>query len=421
MNTTVYPSVLKGEVRAIASKSFVHRAMIAAALSSSPSVIEGRITGKDAQATARCLTALGASIEEGQGFVRVTPVCGKPAGRAILDCGESGSTLRFVLPVAAALGACCTVTGSGRLGQRPLSGLLGALTEHGAKISGETLPLSLWGQLTPGRYAVPADVSSQYVTGLLLALPVLDGDSEVVLEGETVSAPYIDITVDVLRRYGAEIVKTVNGYSVKGTGAYRAPARLAAEGDWSNAAFFLTAGAIGGEVSVSGLSEESRQGDKAVADILAKMGASITVCGSTVTAKAAPLKGIDIDARDIPDLVPVLSVAALHAEGETRFFGASRLRDKESDRLAGVMQMVKTIGGEADCREDCLTVKRGAPAGDIVINANNDHRMAMSAAVAASVHNGKITVEGSECVEKSYPAFFADFNQLGGKADVVLS
>jgi 3-phosphoshikimate 1-carboxyvinyltransferase len=431
MNTLVMPSALKGEIRAIASKSFVHRAMIASALSASPSMIVGRITGKDVEATARCLTALGARMEAGEGFLRVAPIFSQKIldldrGESgsilpVLDCGESGSTLRFILPVAAAIGAACTVTGSKRLGQRPIAELLAALAEHGAGITGDSLPFSLRGRLTPGIFRIRAEVSSQYITGLLLALPVLSDDSEILSEGEPVSAPYIDITLDVLRRYGAEIAKKPNGFLVKGISAYRAPEKTEAEGDWSNAAFFLTAGAVCGEVTVSGLSLESRQGDKAIAAILKKMGADVRICGNSVTVKSAPLCGMDIDARDIPDLVPILSVAALHAEGITRFYGAARLKDKESDRLTGIIQMITALGGEAGYRDDCLIIKKSTATGEVILHANNDHRMAMSAAVAASCHNGKIIIEGSECVEKSYPDFFEDFNKLGGKADVVLS
>jgi len=421
MNTVVYPSALFGNIQAIASKSFVHRALIAAALSASPSVIEGRITGKDAEATVRCLTALGAKIEAGEGFLRVSPINGQPADHAVLDCGESGSTLRFMLPVAAALGVSCTVTGGGRLGERPVAGLINALNGRGAIIKGDSLPLNLTGKLTSGKYRVPACVSSQYITGLLLALPLLDGDSEIILEGETVSAPYIDITLDVLGLFGGKITRTASGFWVKGQGRYTEPARIDAEGDWSNAAFFLVAGAIGGKIAVKGLSIDSRQGDKAVAAILQEMGAKILIEGGTVTANAAPLRGIKIDARDIPDLVPVLSVAALHAEGETVFLGVSRLKDKESDRLSGVIRMVQTLGGEAFIQDGSLVVKKGAPAGDARIFADNDHRMAMAAAIAASCHNGRVTIDGSGCVEKSYPAFFEDYNKLGGKADVILT
>lgn len=420
MIAALYPSTLSGEVQAVASKSFAHRILIAAAVSDKPTTVKGRLTGKDIEATIGCLRALGAGITATEDGIKVDPIKYVSEG-GILDCGESGSALRFMLPLVCALGARCTLIGSERLAERPLSALIDALTAKGGVIEGGRLPLGCNGKLMGGDYVIPADVSSQYVTGLLLALPLLGKDCRLILNGKTVSAPYIEVTLGVLKDFGIEIARIPNGFYIKGGQKYLGKGEVTAEGDWSNAAFFLAGGALSGEVSVKGLNLQSLQGDKAIADILTKMGADIQIDGDTVRVKESRLSGIASDVGDIPDLVPILAVAAMRAEGQTVFRGVERLRDKESDRLAAVIETVNLLGGKATYERGALTVSKGdAPReGDVALSSYNDHRMAMSAAIAALGHKGRILLDGCECVSKSYPQFFIDYNKLGGKSDVI--
>lgn len=420
MLKALYPSELKGEVEAIASKSFVHRALIAAALSDIPTLIKGRIVGDDAAATASCLKALGSGIEILPEGYKVTPV-GKARGKATLDCSESGSTLRFILPLACALGAECEIIGRGRLAQRPLAGLIKALSDNGAEIEGDTLPLKTGGKLRGGDYIVPANISSQYITGLLLALPILDGDSRIILKGEAVSAPYIDITLGVLELFGIEAKREAYGFYIKGGQKYISSGQTEAEGDWSNAAFFIAGGTLGGDVTVKGLSLSSRQGDKAVIDILKRMGADITIDRGLVRAKKSALKGVTENLDKVPDLAPVLSIAAMRAEGATVFEGVRRLKDKESDRLSAIIEVITELGGKAEYKEGSLIIYGGCECKEAVLSSYNDHRMAMSAAIAAINHNKRIILDGSESVSKSYPDFFTDYKKLGGKADDIHS
>ncbi|MDD3947818.1 MAG: 3-phosphoshikimate 1-carboxyvinyltransferase, partial [Clostridia bacterium] len=224
-------------------------------------------------------------------------------------------------------------------------------------------------------------------------------------------------TLDVLKDFGIEIKREKYGYSIKGNQRYRSKGEAAAEGDWSNAAFFLAGGALSGEVTVTGLSPSSKQGDRAIVEILEKMGADIAKTSTSITAKKSALKGINLDVRDTPDLVPVLAITAMYAEGKTVFTGVDRLKDKESDRLSAILETVARLGGHAEYQEGALTVYHGCGKGDVTLSSHNDHRLAMSAAVAAFNYQGRIILEGSESVSKSYPAFFCDYKKLGGLAN----
>lgn len=417
MNITVTSAKLSGNLRAIPSKSYMHRALICASLAEKPTSLYCPETNRDIEATAACLRALGAEIAAENGWYRVTPMDrSRPVTeRAVLDCGESGSTLRFLLPVAAALGRKTAFEGHGRLPQRPLSPLYERMQERGAVLSpAGRFPLTVDGQLLPGDYRLDGGVSSQYFTGLLLALPLLSAPSRIFIEGALESAPYVDLTMGVLKTFGVTPVWEGNCMAVTPQPSpFRSPGELTVEGDWSNAAFWLVAGALNGEIRLTGLQNDSRQGDRAILPVLREMGANLSVDQDGVTVSRSALHGVTVNATDIPDLVPILAVAAAAAEGETVITGASRLRLKESDRIRSVRDMLCALGAVCEETSDGLRI-RGGKLQSGTVDSCNDHRIAMSAAVAACACKGEVTVLGAESAEKSYPGFFRDLRTLGG-------
>ena len=399
MNVVITPGRLQGTVMAPPSKSEAHRLLIAMALADKPSRLRLTACNADVAATMRCLEALGAQIKEKDGCVWVQPI--KAARQNVLcDCGESGSTLRFITPVAAALGG-AALRGCGRLAERPMEPLLSLLRGHGCAVSEEGLPLKVSGGLKSGTYALRGDISSQFVTGLLYALPLLEGDSEIVLTTPLQSRGYVEMTLQVLRRFGIAIQERENAFVIPGRQRYTVPGEeLTAEGDWSGAAFWYGANFAGGDVRIEGLRADSAQGDKVIAQ-LTQMLPDV------------------MDVGDIPDLLPVLSVMACKKQGDTRFVNAYRLRSKESDRLEAGRQMIQALGGSAETTQDTMTVHgTGCLAGGVV-DGMNDHRIVMSAAIAACLCEKEVTILGAEAANKSYPAFWKDFEQLGGKAHVL--
>ncbi len=420
MKIKIKPSVLNGKIKAISSKSQVHRMLIAAALADGETAIFFDSTGEDIDATVDCLTALGAKIEKGNGCLKVTPIKEAPL-KATLDCRESGSTLRFLLPVAGALGVNACFTGSGRLPSRPIMPLRREMENAGVSFSEPwKFPIEISGKLEPGAYQLKGDVSSQFVTGLLFALPLLDGDSTLRLIPPVESRPYINMTLEVLNFFGIKIEEKDNSFFIKGAQKYRSPETLTAEGDWSNAAFFLTAGALAGSVTVTGLNPTSLQGDRKITELLEQMGADVSVLDGEVTVSRNKLKAISIDAADIPDLVPVLSVANAAAdEGLCVISNAQRLKMKESDRLASVSECLNNIGNVNAQTDDGIVIWTYERLTGGEVFSFNDHRIVMAMAIASAACEGDITIRNAEAVSKSYPDFFEDFKLLGGKADVI--
>lgn len=407
---------LKGEVTPPPSKSQAHRLLICAALSVEPCSIVCNSVNDDIMATMRCLNALGARITFSSGVFDVQPIELVKGGT--LDCGESGSTLRFLMSVAAVLGADATFVGVGKLPQRPMADLTDVLSTHGMAFqrhSADELPVTCSGALQGGRFALPGNISSQYLTGLLFALPLATVDSEIEITGGLTSASYIDMTIDALRTAGISVERRNNIFTIKGNQQYRMPSRVVVEGDWSSAAFWVVAGVIGKQpVTVCGMNNESLQGDSAIVDHLRSMGAFITVDSDKVTAAPSHLFGAELDCMDTPDLVPVLSVAAAVAQGTTTFINVGRLRFKESDRLAAMKSVLASFGISSSIGEDTFTVYGGEPVALTPVESFGDHRIAMSAAVLSTVVQGITTINGSACVAKSYPSFFEDFAVLGG-------
>ena len=410
----------KGQVRVISSKSDAHRSLIAAALAEEESVLFVDGWSDDLEATIRCLEALGAEIYKEPSGIEVVPVR-RNANAAVLDCGESGSTLRFLMPVAAALGKTVTFEGKGRLPERPIGILLEELAQHGCSVNGDKLPVEIDGQLKSGVYTLPGNVSSQFITGLLFALPLLEGDSEIHLTTEAESRGYIDMTLKTLKTFGIEVRNREHGWYIPGGQSYNGPRMRFTEGDWSNAAFWLTAGAIKGSVGCQGLDMESMQGDRAIVSLLEEFGAETKMILNQITVTNKEMKGIRIDASQIPDLVPILCIAGAAAEGKTEIYNAGRLRIKESDRLAVMAECLQKIGVEVEEKEDGLIITGGCnpPEGEVVIDSHNDHRIVMAMAIAAVSLGVDIVIENADAVNKSYPSFFIELKKLGGVVDVL--
>ena len=415
MNKTILPGARTGEVHIPASKSQAHRMLLCAAMGEKEVTLRCRGLSKDILATVACLKALGASVDAEGEVLHLRPVSAPPPGLCLLPCGESGSTLRFLLPLVGALGASAVFEREGRLPERPIEPLGRELCRNGMDIRSDGARLSCSGQLRPGAFSLPGNISSQYISALLMTLPLLEGESTLHIEGALESAAYVAMTEEVLRLGGVQTEKTGAGYRIPGGQHCRFAPELSVEGDYSNAAFFLCAGALSERgIRVTGLDPQSRQGDRAIVPLLEEMGAQVASDGSSVTVKRDALHGITIDASPIPDLIPVLSVVAAAASGETRVIHAQRLRLKESDRLHSTTQMLRALGAEAEELPDGLVIRGGRTLAGGTVDACGDHRIAMSAAVAGGICRGAVTICGSECVQKSYPDFWTDFQQLKG-------
>lgn len=383
MDITIQPAPLQGEVTAIPSKSQAHRLLICAAFADQKTELLCPQTNRDIEATVDCLRALGAKIEHTAAGYTVEPIK-SVAKAATLDCCESGSTLRFMLPIVCALGVDATFQMAGRLPQRPLCPLWEELERMGCTLTRPTEnTIHCTGKLKPGKYTIDGSVSSQFITGLLFAQALIKGETELEITGKAESRPYIEMTRRALALFGSP--------------NFKSPGTVTVEGDWSNGAFFLAAKALGCKLSVLGLNDDSPQGDRAVAEILEKL------CNGTAT----------VSASDIPDLVPVLAVVAAAKHGAT-FTDIRRLRLKESDRVASVIDMITALGGGATADENSLYV-RGTSLRGGTVNSCNDHRIAMAAAIAATVCTEPVTILGADAVNKSYPQFWDEYRRLGGK------
>jgi len=398
MNITIKPAALSGSIQAIPSKSAAHRLLICAALAEGETKILCPALSKDIEATASCLAALGADIAYSGGTFTVRPI-EKVKENAVLDCGESGSTLRFLLPVVCALGGTAKIKMHGRLPQRPLSPLWEELCAHGAVLlRPEEDVIAVSGRLSPGDYSIRADISSQYVSGFLFALPMIKGESSLELRGNIESAAYIRMTSQAQEIFSLSLPLEGRHYKITAEAKYISPGTAQVEGDWSNAAFWLAANELsGGSIELFGLREDSVQGDKEAVNIIQNI-----LSGSTV-----------VDVKDVPDLVPILSVVAAVSPGTTEFINGGRLRIKESDRITSVCNMLRALGADCEEKPEGLIVRGGKLRGGTV-DGENDHRIVMSAAVAAIACSVPVTIIGAEAAAKSYPAFFEDYKKLGG-------
>ncbi len=392
-------SELNGCVLVPPSKSAAHRALICSYLSGGGTV-SPIIDSRDMNATVGVINSL-------------------KNGEKVLNCIESGSTLRFMIPVAASLGKSVTFTGEGSLLSRTIGEYITLLPQHNVKVeSSGTLPVTISGRLTNGSYEVSGDVSSQYITGLLLALANIEGDSAVILKTPLQSKPYADMTVKVMSDFGVEVKETEFGYLIHGRQSFK-QLDYNVEGDWSQAAFFLVAGAIGSDVTVTGLDMNSVQGDKIIIEVLKSFGADVECTKSSVHCRRACLTGTEIDAADIPDLVPIIAVLGAFSSGKTVIRGAERLRYKESNRIESVITNLKLIGADVSETRDGMVINGGAKLHSNNLRGFNDHRIVMAFSIAGLFLDGETVIDDAQSINKSYPSFFEDYNSIGGRANVI--
>lgn len=414
MIQTIKPGMRQGCVRVPASKSQAHRLLICAALSKKETVLICDGISEDVEATIRCLEAMGAKIlRNASNELRITPIHKPKTDEIYLDCGESGSTFRFLLPLAGALGLNAVFHRRGNLTQRPIEPLLEELREHGMSITSQETNLYCSGKLNAGRYFLPGNISSQFASGLFMALPLLEDESTLTILGKVESAQYIDMTLDTLTQSGFLWKHFGSHYRIPGKQRGGLYGRLTVEADWSSAAVFLCMGALSEEgVTVKGLNLQSQQGDCAIWDVLAGFGAHIALQDDTVTVSKGELNAQSINAAQIPDLIPALCMVAAVSAGETRILHAERLRFKESDRLQSTAQLLKALGVEVTETRDGLRIQGQHHLNGGTVNSCNDHRIAMAAAVAASACYRPVNVINAEVVAKSYPRFWDDFQSL---------
>ena len=388
MDVCIHPASLSGAVTPPASKSLAHRAVLAMALSGGTSLPQNLSDSQDIQATRRCVAALathGAELPN-------------------LDCGESGSTLRFLIPIALAVAGGGVFTGRGRLMERPQQPYFAIFEEKGIFYQQKDGVLTVRGRLTPGVYRLPGNVSSQFVTGLLYALPLLPGASEIQITTPLESRGYVDMTLDMLEKFSISVENQhYDRFLIPGNQSYHSRS-LTVEADWSQAGFWYAANFLGHHVDIRGLRADSTQGDRVVASLY-----------ETLAAEGDR----DIDVSGCPDLLPPLAVMAAARRGTTRFGNAARLRIKESDRLATTAALLRVLGVSAEEGPDSLSV-HGVPAfSGGTVDGANDHRIVMAAAIAATRSLAPVTILGAEAVNKSYPSFWEDYRSLGGVFDVL--
>lgn len=404
MKVTITPTRLRGGLTPPPSKSQSHRLIIAAALSDGFCRLSNVLLSEDIQATLRCMRTLDADASADGTLIRGADLVDghdEPAPE-VMDCGESGSTLRFLIPVALALKGKGRFTGHGRLMERPQEPYFQIFREKGISYELKDGVLTVEGKLTPGVYTLPGDVSSQFVTGLLFALPLLEGDSEIHLTTDLESRGYVDMTLDALEQFGVKAHwDGQRTFQVPGNQIYR-HRDLAVEGDYSQAAFWYAATGVGNEVDLEGLNAFSVQGDMRIVPYWVRL---------------REVGSVELDVSQCPDLVPPLAAhAVLRAGEETRLVNAARLRLKESDRLATVAQVLTALGGQVEEGPDYLVFHgQETLPGGVTVSAHNDHRIAMMAAIAATRCEQPVTITGAECVNKSYPHFWEDYEALGGQ------
>ena len=411
MNIQISPRKLKGTVSVPSSKSMVHRAVICAALASGISHLTGIDESKDIEATLQIIQAFGAHVRKNGSDIIMSGIV-SPQPTAIANCCESGSTLRFLIPVAAALGIRTEFRGQGRLPKRPITPYIRELSQKGVTFSYDnTMPFLIQGKLQSGVFHLEGDISSQFITGLLLALPLLDGDSQIIMTSPLQSKPYADMTIDCMRKFGVNVTETPDGnYLIPGNQSYQA-ADLHIEGDFSQAAFFYVANYLGNNIALENIPEHSMQGDRRIVEIIEEMR----------TKKAnGENAAFHVDATDIPDLVPILAVLGTFGDDVSIITGAERLRIKESDRLTATSQLINTLGGNVIVHEDGLEIHPVSILQGGIVDSFADHRIAMCAAIAATRCEEPVTILGAECVEKSYPAFYQVYQDLGGNCHGII-
>ena len=423
-NLMITPSKLSGEVKIPPSKSMAHRAIICAALSDGLSIIENIDYSDDIIATIEGMKALGASIVKYDDYLEIVGIYKSNKENnefRIINCNESGSTLRFLVPISMLFSGKSKFVGKGNLGKRPLTTYYNIFENQGIEYSCEegNLNLIINGKLKPGNFEVEGNVSSQFITGLLFTLPLLNSDSKITITTKMESKGYIDLTLSAMKAFDIEIIN--NNYEefiIKGNQTYKSR-DYRVEGDYSQAAFFLSADALSNNVVIHDLKLESLQGDKEVIDILNRMGLKLKNKNNGLIGEVSSnLKATVIDGSQCPDIIPVISLVAALSTGTTEIINAGRLRIKECDRLSAVTTELNKLGAKITEKEDGLIIEGVTKLkGGVEVWSHKDHRIAMTLAIASTVCSEPIILKDYECVSKSYPEFWTDFKNLGGVFD----
>ncbi len=414
----ITPSMLYGKIVIPPSKSLSHRAIIAAGLSHGSSQIDNIIFSQDIMATCNGMESFAINIEERRNGLNIR---GNPSLHLIkneIHCSESGSTLRFLIPLALIAGEKITFYGKGKLQDRPIQPYINIFQEQGIYYQYDNkLPLTVEGKLQSGNFSVKGDISSQFITGLLFALPLLEGDSTITVTTELESKGYVDLTIDILNKFGIQIKNDdYRKFYVPGNQTYHAT-HYRVEGDFSQAAFWLAAGILGGNIACYDLYSDSLQGDKVIIDFIEKMQGNLIKDTNAFIVQTSQTKGLTIDVSQCPDLVPILAVLGALSEGKTEIVNAGRLRIKESDRLKAIATELNKLGANIQEKEDRLIIYGTPHLKGGQVDSWNDHRIAMALAVASIRCTEPLCISNSDAVKKSYPTFFEDFKQLGGKVD----
>ena len=412
----IIPSSLKGTIKIPPSKSLSHRAVIAGSLCHGKSKIDNLLYSDDITATCEAMKNLGIHMNRiGEALEINGPNHLKVLGREI-ECLESGSTLRFLIPIALLTGQEVSFHGRGKLVSRPLDAYTKIMNEQNISYDYRgSLPITLKGRLKPGDFYVTGDVSSQYITGLLFVLPLLDGDSRIIITGPLESKGYVDLTMDILNKFSIKVEhEEYKTFHIKGNQKYM-PTDYRVEGDYSQAAFWIVAGTLGESTACLDLDQNSSQGDKAVVDIVKAMGGNITLGNHTIITKKAQTHGVTIDAAQCPDIIPVLTVLAALSEGKTEIINAARLRIKESDRLKAITTELNKLGADVSELSEGLVINGTSKLRGGIVESWDDHRIAMALAIASIKCTGPVVIKNSHAVSKSYPGFFQDFRSVGGK------
>ncbi len=413
------PSSISGSISIPPSKSFLHRAVICAALAGGKSEIYPIVFSDDVLATINAVKNLGVDVNIAGGD-RLTLHRGAFANKQIdIDCGDCASTLRFLIPIASALGINVKFKRSISLAKRPIKYYLEVLASNGLnyKLNSDN-SIDVSGKLQAGKFSLRGDISSQFISGLLLTLPLLDDDSETNITSKLESEAYVDMTIAVMKNFGVEVEKKGNNFYIKGKQEYKA-CKYHVEGDWSQAAFFMAAAAINGNIRIKNLNKNSLQGDKKILDLLSDFGANIYWDAVDLCIKKSKLQGINIDASQIPDLVPILSVVAAYANGTTKINNATRLKYKECDRLKAIYLQLKSLGVDIEKFADGLAINGNKSYNGGVLSSHKDHRMVMALSVMALRLKNSLKILDAQSINKSYPNFFRDYNSIGGKSSVL--
>ena len=409
---------VKGRISPPPSKSHTHRAFFLASMAEGTSTIRNALLSADTKATLGACRAMGAKVDCGGDGIRITG--GNLHAPELVDADNSGTTMRIFAGLASMFDSPVTIDGDASLRKRPMGPLLEALEQNGTVCSsnGGLPPVTITGPNRGGNVRIDGGVSSQFITSLMMMSPMLERDSRIEITGNIVSAPYLDVTSHMMRLFGADVSRDGMVVSIKGSTGYR-PYDYSVPADFSSAAFPLTAGALGGEVTVTGIDMNDPQGDKAIMDIIGKAGGNVSVSEDSVTVSASELRGCDIDMGSIPDLFPITAVLLATADGDSRLFGAPQLKFKESNRIETVVNMINAIGGSAEATDDgCIIHGRPRLKGGEIIH-KGDHRIMMSAAVASIVCDGPVTMDDAECCSVSFPGFPESMAELGLRSEVI--